>query len=80
LPGGADAAEGGLTLAWTSADLEACDAAIRQAMTGQTVSFADRSWTSQDLDKLRALRASIAAEVNASTYPRARWAAVSKGV
>jgi hypothetical protein len=65
---------------WTAADLAAGYDAIRQAMTGQTVTFADRSWTSQDLDKLRALVASIAAVVNTSTYQRYRLAATSKGV
>lgn len=66
---------------WSAADLVACDAAIRQAMLGQSVSFADRAWSSQDLEKLRALRSSIAADVNAGdTHYATRVAAHSKGV
>ena len=68
-------------MAWTPADLDAIDAAIRQAMLGQSVSFADRAWSSQDLEKLRSLRSAIAADVNATTTHYAtRLAAHSKGV
>jgi hypothetical protein len=66
---------------WSPADLVACDAAILQAMLGQSVSFADRAWSSQDLGKLLSLRSTIAAAVNAGdTHYATRFAAHSKGV
>lgn len=67
-------------MAWTAADLDAIDAAIRQAAQGKTVTFADRSYTAQELDDLLALRAVIAAAVNTLTHQSSRFAAFSKGV
>ena len=70
-------------MAWTQANLEAIDAAILQAIQGKSVTFADRSWTSQDLAALRELRAEIAQALTATTAGGAgssRLAAVRKGV
>ena len=67
---------------WSAADLVAIDAAIRQAMLGQSVSFADRAWSSQDLEKLRSLRAQILADQAKSldAHYASRVAAHIKGV
>jgi hypothetical protein len=65
---------------WTADDLLAINAAIRQALRGRTVSFADRSWTSQDLDALRRLRDEIEAAVEAASRPRQYVAVTRKGL
>lgn len=64
---------------WTQADVDAGKAAILQALQGRTVTFADRSWTSQDLGQLRELVAQIERAVNTSSRTF-RLAQVSKGV
>jgi hypothetical protein len=65
---------------WTQADLDAINAAIRAAIKGKAVTFADRSWTSQDLPDLLTLKASIEQAVNPTTNPGYRLGTTSKGV
>jgi hypothetical protein len=65
---------------WTSAQLVEIDAAILDAIKGKTVTFGGRSWTSQDLPDLRALRAEMVQEIAAGAgNPTSRLAAFSKG-
>lgn len=67
-------------MAWTSADLAKIDAAILTAATGKSVTFNGRSWTSQELSELRALRAEMAHEIAAAAgTPTSRLAATRKG-
>jgi hypothetical protein len=67
-----------MPLVWTQADLDAGKAAILQAMQGKTVSFGDRSWSSQDLKDLLAFVASIQTAVTGTSG--SRLAAFSKGL
>jgi hypothetical protein len=74
--------KGARALARTEADLTTLDAAILAAAQGRSVTFRGRSWTSQDLPELRALRAEIARAVgtaNATTRSY-RLASHAKGV
>jgi hypothetical protein len=65
---------------WTSADLAKIDAAILTAAEGKSATFGGRSWTSQDLSELRALRAEIAQEIaQAEGRGTSRLAATRKG-
>jgi hypothetical protein len=65
---------------WTQADLDAVNAAVLQALKGKTVSFADRSWTSQDLPELLKFKAAIEHAVNGVSSPGYRLGTTSKGV
>lgn len=58
------------------------DEAIRNAIQGKTIRFGDREYTSQDIDQLLALRATVATTDPATqaTHQSSRFAAVSKGV
>ena len=64
---------------WTQAFLDAAQAALLQALKGKTVTFADRSWTSQDIGELRELIAVIERSINTDSRSY-RLAATSKGV
>lgn len=68
-------------MAWTSADLEAARTALLNAITtGKSVVFADRSWTSHDLPRLRELVADMERAVNATSgASTSRLAAFRKG-
>jgi hypothetical protein len=69
-------------MAWSQADLDAIDTAIRNAIQGKAVTFGGRSWTSQDLGELRSLRAEIVIDVEGASGTRQgyRLAATRKGV
>lgn len=65
-------------MVWTQADLDAGKRALLMAMKGQSVSFNNRSWTSQDLGKLQQLVATIERAVTVA--PTHRLAGFRKGV
>lgn len=69
-------------MSWTTADRDAIKAAILQAAQGQTVTIADRSYTSQDIEDLQALLSAIEADLVVQTtgVSRNRLAAFAKGV
>ncbi len=55
-------------MAWTSADLVACEDAIRSLIADPTKSYTvnGRSWTGRDLGELRTLRSEILGELASS--------------
>lgn len=67
-------------MAWTSADVTACKAALLQALAGRSVSYEGRNWTSQDVPVLRAMLAEMERSVAGTAAPSSRVAEVSKGV
>lgn len=69
-----------MTLAEHQARLTEIRTAISRALQGQTVSFNGRSWTSQDLETLRAMEAAEEAAIAAlQGGSRSRVAAFDSG-
>lgn len=65
--------DGDVTVAWSQSDIDALKQRIAESGDVKSVSFGDRSQTSQDLDKLYQLLAVMQAEVDAASgTPRPR--------